>query len=443
RREQGMTPYEVMLSESQERMVLVAKQGREREVLEIFHRWDLDAAVIGKVTDTGHVVITEGPNVVADIPVTPLTEGAPVYRRPMARPASLDAIQQFDTTSVPPPKSLGDALLELVARPTIASKRWVYRQYDHQVRLGGVVLPGRADAAVVRVERGAKGLALSSDCNSRFVFLDPYEGARLTVAECARNVACVGGEPLGLSDCLNFGNPEKPEVMWQFGEAVRGLADACRAMGIPVVSGNVSLYNDTDGKSIFPTPMCAIVGLLPDVSKAVSMGFKREGDVIAVLGTTTGALGGSEWLHAQGHTAGLPPRLDVEAELALHRALRKLVRGGLVQSTHDCSEGGLGVALAECCVADDAHLLGAQVTFEFGKVAPHAVLFGEDASRAVISFAPEHRDAVLKICAGEQVPCATVGTVGGRTLRISGLLDVDVAALSDSWTRGFERALGL
>ena len=229
RREPGMTPYDVMLSESQERMVLVAKQGREQDVLDIFHKWDLSAAVIGKVTATGHVVILDDGQVVADLPVDPLTNGAPMYDRPMKRPEWLDAKQRFDVSSVPAPKDLGADLVALLAQPTIASKEWIYRQYDHQVRLGGVVLPGKADAAVVRVERGQKGLALSSDCNGRFVYLDPYEGARLTVAECARNVSCVGGEPLGLTDCLNFGNPEKPEVMWQFAEAVRGLADACRA----------------------------------------------------------------------------------------------------------------------------------------------------------------------------------------------------------------------
>jgi phosphoribosylformylglycinamidine synthase len=443
RREQGMTPYEVMLSESQERMVLVAKQGREQDVLDIFHKWDLSAAVIGKVTATGHVVILEEGTVVADLPVDPLTNGAPLYDRPMKRPEWLDAKQGFDVGALPAPKDLGAELLALLAQPTIASKEWVYRQYDHQVRLGGVVLPGKADAAVVRIERGQKGLALSSDCNGRFVYLDPYEGARLTVAECARNVSCVGGEPVGLTDCLNFGNPEKPEVMWQFAEAVRGLADACRAMGIPVVSGNVSLYNDTDGKSVFPTPSCAIVGLMPDVSKAVSMSFKNDGDLIAVLGATKGALGGSEWLHLHGHTAGLPPRLDVEAELGLHRALRALARGGVVTSAHDCSEGGLAVALAECCIGDEAAMRGAAVTLEMGSPAPHAFLFGEDASRAVVSFAPGQRAEVERLCSEHRVPLAIVGTVGGPSLEVRGQLKVEVSALSKSWRGGIPALMGL
>src|SRR5262245_45299993 len=263
RREEGMTPYEVMLSESQERMLVVAKRGREEDVLRIFHKWDLDAAVIGKVTDSGRHVVLEKGKVVSDLPVGPLTDGAPVYDRPVKRPAELDALVAFDPLSLPPPGDLGEALLQLLSRPTIASKEWVFQQYDHSVRLGGVVKPGKGDAAVVRVECSEKALAMSADCNSRLVFLDPYEGARLTVAECARNVSCVGGEPLGLTDCLNFGNPEKPEIMWQFAEATRGLAAACRELNVPVVSGNVSLYNETDGKAILPTPTVAIVGLLP------------------------------------------------------------------------------------------------------------------------------------------------------------------------------------
>ena len=261
-----MTPYEVMLSESQERMLIVAKRGREDEVLRIFHKWDLDAAVIGRVTDDGRVRILDGGKEVANLPVGPLTEGAPLYDRPTRRPAEQDALQAFDPATVPAPKDLGETLQALLARPTIASKEWVFRQYDHTVRLGAVVRPGAADAAVVRVERTGKGLAMAVDCNARFVFLDPYEGARLAVAECTRNVSCVGGEPLGLTDCLNFGNPERPEIMWQFAEATRGIAAACRELAVPVVSGNVSLYNETDGRAILPTPTVAVVGLLPDVA---------------------------------------------------------------------------------------------------------------------------------------------------------------------------------
>ncbi len=444
RRETNMSPYEVMLSESQERMVLVAKVGREQEVLDIFHKWDLDAAVIGRVTDTGHVVILDGGQVVADLPVKPLTDGAPIYDRPMKRPDWLDAAQAFDPLSVTPPEHLGLALTELLARPNIASKEWVYRQYDHQVRLGGVVLPGSADAAVVRIERSKKGIAIKADCNSRFVYLDPYEGARLAVAECTRNVSCVGGEPLGLTDCLNFGNPERPENMWQFAEAVRGLADACRQLDVPVVSGNVSLYNETDGKSIFPTPTVAVVGLVPDATKRMGMGFVENGDLVALLGLTKGQLGGSEWLHSQGQTAGRPPTLDIKAELSLQRVLRALAREGVVHSAHDCSEGGLGVALAESCVADSQRLFGIVVdAHPKAGVAPHAWLFGEDATRAVISFAAGQLKKIEKLCASEGVPFSCIGAVGGESLEIRGMLKVPVSELSKAWREGFVRALRL
>ncbi len=442
RRETNMTPYEVMLSESQERMVLVAKVGREQQVLDIFHKWDLDAAVIGHVTDTGHVVILDGGKVVADLPVKPLTDGAPVYDRPMKRPDWLDASQAFDPLTVKAPEHLGLALTELIARPNIASKEWVYRQYDHQVRLGGVVLPGAADAAVVRIERTKKGIAIKADCNPRFVYLDPYEGARLAVAECTRNVSCVGGEPLGLTDCLNFGNPERPENMWQFAEAVRGLADACRQLDVPVVSGNVSLYNETEGKSIFPTPTVAVVGLVPDASRRMGMAFVENGDLVALLGLTRGELGGSEWLHAQGTTAGRPPRLDINAELGLQRVLRRAAREGLVHSAHDCSEGGLAVTLAECCITDARRPLGAVLDVKpVGP--PHAFLFGEDASRAVISFAPGQLKALEQLCAAEAVPFTCLGSVGGDALELRGLLKVPVADLSKAWREGFTRSLQL
>jgi phosphoribosylformylglycinamidine synthase II len=444
RREQGMTPYEVMLSESQERMLIVAKRGREQEILDLFHKWDLDAAVIGTVTDSGRVRILDGGAEVGNLPVGPLTDGAPVYDRPTSRPKELDALQAFDPLSLPAPAHLGEALLMLLARPTIASKEWVFQQYDHMVRLGGVVLPGRGDAAVVRVECSTKGLALAVDCNSRQVFLDPYEGARLAVAECARNVSCVGGEPLGLTDCLNFGNPEKPEIMWQLAEATRGIAAACRELGIPVVSGNVSLYNETDGKAVFPTPTVAIVGLLPDVSVARGATFVKEGELIAVLGSTRGVLGGSELLAAlHGRTAGLPPRLDTAAELALQRALRELIHARMLSSAHDCSEGGLAVALAEACMMSPERVLGARVKLDLPAGVPvHAFLFGEDASRAVVSFAAAHREQVEATCRRLRVPCAVVGEVGGSDLTIEGLLQQPVEALSRAWRSGLARVLG-
>ncbi|HXX30807.1 MAG TPA: phosphoribosylformylglycinamidine synthase subunit PurL [Myxococcaceae bacterium] len=437
RREEGMTPYEVMLSESQERMLLVAKQGREAEVLRIFHKWDLDAAVIGRVTGDGRVRILDGGQEVANLPVGPLTDGAPQYERPTRAPDWLPALQAFDPLSLPGPRDLGEALLALLARPTIASKEWVFTQYDHTVRLGAVVRPGKGDAAVVRVERTEKGLALSVDCNARFVYLDPFQGARLAVAECTRNVSCAGGEPLGLTDCLNFGNPERPEIMWQFAEATRGLAAACRELGVPVVSGNVSLYNETDGSPILPTPTVAVVGLLPDVSRTVGLAFRREGDLVAVLGETRGELGGSEWLLAfHQKLAGRPPALDAARERSLQELARGLVRAGALASAHDASEGGLAVALAECCIADRDRMLGATLQLDAGRVPPHAFLFGEDASRVVISFAPEFQAEVERAARAAGVPCAVVGVVGGDRLTLQGLLDVTVAQLGRAWRSG-------
>jgi phosphoribosylformylglycinamidine synthase II len=442
RREEGMTPYEVMLSESQERMLIVAKRGREEEVLALFHKWDLDAAVIGKVTADGRVRILDGGAVVADLPVVPLTDGAPQYDRPTRRPAELDALQAFDPLSLPAPKDIGETLLALLARPTIASKEWVYTQYDHTVRRGGVVLPGRADAAVVRVEGSTKGLAVKVDCNARMVALDPYEGARLAVAECARNVSCVGGEPVGLTDCLNFGNPEKPEIMWQFAEACRGIASACRELEIPVVSGNVSLYNETDGKGIQPTPTVAVVGVLPDVARHGQAAFAGEGDRIAVFGRTRGNLGGSEFLYAfHEKTAGRPPQLDAPAERALQNVVRELVRSGTLRSAHDASEGGLAVALAECCILESDRELGARVRVDFAGIAPHAFLFGEDASRVVASFPAAAESVVRQACDRAKVPFAVVGTVGGSSLVIEGAVDVPVRTLAKAWRSGIPAVL--
>jgi phosphoribosylformylglycinamidine synthase subunit PurL len=441
RRETEMTPYEVMLSESQERMLIVAKRGREAEVMRIFDKWDLDAAVIGRVTDTGRIQVRDRGALVADLPIGPLTEGAPSYDRARERPESLDAQLAFDPASLPVPQDLSAVLLTLLARPTIASKQWVYRQYDYTVRLGGVITPG-GDGAVVRIEGSSKGLALSVDCNARYCALDPYQGARLAVAECARNVSCVGGEPLGLTDCLNFGSPEKPDVMWQFAEAVHGISDACREMGIPVVSGNVSFYNETEGRSIFPTPTVAVVGLVPDVAIAARAGFRSEGDLIAILGETKGELGGSEYLKAlHGQTSGRPPRLDLGRELALQRAVRTMIRSGSIASAHDCSEGGLAVAIAEACLMG-ARDVGASIELPRGP-RHDALLFGEDASRVVISCAAGQREEVEAIARDHRLPIAFVGRVGGEQLKIAGLVDLDLRALGNAWRGGFVRSLGL
>jgi phosphoribosylformylglycinamidine synthase II len=452
RREEAMTPYEVLLSESQERMLLVAGRGREDEVRRICERWDLDVAVIGIVTGTGRWRVLSNGEAVADIPVPSLTESAPRYERPMKPHPALPALHAFDPGSLPAPGDLGAVLVELLARPTIASKEWVYRQYDHMVRLVGAVRPG-GDAAVVRLATGnaahaKKGIALSVGANGRYCFLDPHLGAMHAVAECARNIACVGGEPLAVSDCLNFGNPEKPEIMWQLAEAVRGISDACLAFGTPVVSGNVSLYNETEGQGIFPTPMIAMVGLVEPVEKTCGSAFRNAGDVVAVLGELRGEVGGSEYLAAIfGKEAGRPPALDLEREKAVQAAVRRAVREGLLSSAHDCSDGGLAVALAECCMmappppgGGAPPWLGCAVRVPFPS-RKDFMLFGEDASRIVVSLPPAHLPRLEALAREAGAPLVRLGAVGGATLEIQGVLSVPVAELARAWRDGLPRVL--
>jgi phosphoribosylformylglycinamidine synthase len=435
--EEGMTPYELMLSETQARMVLVAHDGREAEILSFFETRGLDAAVIGAVTDTGHLSLRWHGEVVAELPIDPLTEGAPVYDRPFHPNPETEVLQGFDPSTLSAPDDLGEVLLQLVGSPTLASKDWIRGHFDTSdavVRSGG-------DAAVVRLEEGKdKGIALTVDCPARMVYLDPYMGGMLTVAEACRNVSVAGGEPIGLSDNLNFGNPEKPEIMWQLVEAIRGISDACRALGVPVVSGNVSLYNETEGAGIFPTPTCAVVGLVPDVNAAAAPGWVREGHEIALLGTCTGEVGGSEYLHLVfDRTAGLPPRLDLDEEKAVQAATRELVRKGLVASAHDCGDGGIAVALAESSIAGG---LGAKVKIP-GDARMDFRLFAEDPSRVVVAYDPAQRDAVRKVAEEAGAPLQVLGSVGGDRLVIEGALDVGVAELEERWKTGLESTLGL
>src|SRR5687767_11132587 len=327
-RETGMTAYEIMLSESQERMLLVVKRGREQEVERIFEKWDLHAAHIGEVTDDGLMRVRERGHVVAEIPTGALTDDAPVYKRPMQRPAYLDEVQQLALPERPRVPDT-DALFAVLASPAVASKRWVYRQYDHMVRTNTLLLPG-VGAAVVRVKGTDLALAMSLDGNGRYCYLDPYRGAILALVEAARNVACAGAEPIGATNCLNFGNPQRPEIMWQFGRAVEGISVACKALDIPITGGNVSLYNETDGKAIYPTPVLGVVGLIEDSNKVLGRAFRAPGDVIVLLGATRAELGGSEYLKVM-HSiiAGLPPEVDLTSEKALQQLLVASTREGL------------------------------------------------------------------------------------------------------------------
>ena len=347
RRETGMTPYEVMLSESQERMLLVPTPGREEEVREVLVKWGLEAVVVGEVTADGMITLIEGGARVAQVPARALADEAPVYHRESSKPEYVERLAALDTAGVPPCADLGGALLRLIGSPSIASKRWVWEQYDHQVGAGTVIGPG-ADAAVIRLPGSKRGVALSTDCNSRYCYLDPRLGAAHAVAEAARNVACTGARPLAVTNCQNFGNPYKPEVFWQFREAIAGMSEACRALGTPVTGGNVSLCNEDGETAIRPTPVIGMVGVIDDVELRVPMGFQAEGDIVVLLGATRDEIGASEYLATvHGVEAGRVPALDLEAEARLCELLWTAASRRLLSSAHDMSEGGLAVALAE------------------------------------------------------------------------------------------------
>lgn len=440
-REKNMTAYELLLSESQERMLLVAEKGKEQIVIDIFAKWGLDASVCGEVTDTGRAVISWLGEVVADMPAAPLADEAPRYERPHSRPDYLDALQAFDTRSLDDVKAPGDVLLRMMGHPNLASKRWVYRQYDHMVGSDTVIAPG-ADAAVVRVDGTQKGIAMTSDCNSRWVYLDPFDGASMAIAEASRNLSCVGAEPIAITDCLNFGNPEKPGTMWQLVEAMRGLGESCKIMETPVISGNVSLYNETDGQGIHPTPTVGMVGLIEPVELALAGGFKESGHSIAILGAPVGThLGGSSYLYMEHDlTAGRPPKPDFDAEKEVQGAVRAMVRAKAISTAHDISDGGIATALTDCSMGDA--LPGCSVTLP-GDGRLDERLFGEDGARIIIAYAPEKEQAVMDLAAAHQATFTPIGTTGGDRLVIEGILDLSIADLAKVWGSGFEDAVGL
>ena len=432
KRETGMSPYEILLSESQERMLIVARAGAEDEVRAIFEKWDLDAAVVGEVTDDQHLrVMAEGAEVVA-LPVGPLANGAPVYERPFSQPSGQSELQRLSIADVPVPGDYSRTLSRLLASPNICSRQWVYSQYDHFVGGNTVVSPG-SDSAVVRVKGSDKALALSVDCNSRYCALDPYVGAMIAVVEASRNVVCAGGEPIGVTDCLNFGNPEKPEIMWQFRQAVRGIGDACKALALPVISGNVSFYNETDGRGIPPTPTIAVVGLLEDVRQHCKQWFENDGDIVVVAGRTREELGGSEYLaKVHGIERGTPPWIDLAVEREVQALCLEAIREGLVTSAHDVSEGGLAVALAECCISNPDKRIGAEVELRTS-IRPDAWLFGESQSRIVFSLRSKNLARLREIAKRHDTPLTDLGLVRGDRLRIGQLIDVDVDELHHTW----------
>jgi phosphoribosylformylglycinamidine synthase subunit PurL len=438
-RETGMTPYEILLSESQERMLLIVKRGREAEVERIFEKWDLHAVRIGQVTADGILRVRDRDTIVAEVPNRALTDEAPVYQRPIAAPANLEELRRVPDELRQPLARPNDAMLALLGAPTIASKRWIFEQYDYMVRTNTIV-PAGLGAGVVRVKGTNRALAISLDGNGRYCLLDPRQGARLALAEAARNVACAGAQPIGATNCLNFGNPERPEIMWQIGEAVRGIGDACRALSAPITGGNVSLYNETEGRAIFPTPVLGVVGLLEDASKIATRCFKREGAAVVLLGDNLGELGGSEYLATMhGKVAGKPPAIDVVRERALQRLVVDLISRGLIRSAHDCAEGGFAVTLAECCFESGG--IGADVSIPAvagsdGTDGVASTLFGESATRVIMSVTAGDAGTVLGAASRAGVPATRIGRTGGRTMRISidGQVAVDLA-VSDAEAR--------
>jgi phosphoribosylformylglycinamidine synthase len=442
-RETGMTPYEIMLSESQERMLLVVARGREEDVRRIFAKWELDAVEIGTVTDDGVLRARMRGRVVAEVPVAALADEAPVYDKPVARPAWQDDLEGFDPLSLPVPADLEQAFLAVAGSPTCASKEWVYRQYDQQVGLNTLVLPG-ADAGVLRIKGTRKAVAVTTDGNARLVYLDPRAGTAMAVAEAARNLAVVGARPLGLTDCLNFGSPERPEILWQFKEAVAGMAEACRALEIPVVGGNVSFYNETLGQAVLPTPVIGMVGLLEDAERTCGPTFRRPGDLVALLGSDAVSLGGSEYLWAlHRRLAGRLAPLDLDLERRVQAACRAAIEGGLLASAHDCAEGGLAVALAESCVSG-GDWIGVETDLP-DDARPDRLLFGEGPSRIVVSVAPEARAAFERAMTEFAVPWRWIGRAGGERIVIrSGArtrVDIGLDRIAHAWRNGFARHL--
>jgi phosphoribosylformylglycinamidine synthase subunit PurL len=438
-RETNMTPYEMLLSESQERMLMVAKKGRESEVEEIFKKWDLDAAVVGRVTDTKRMVITFHDETVVDIPIDPLAKAAPVYDRPQKEPAYLQEVTK--TPEIAEPQDYSKAILNVLSSPTIASKKWVYRQYDHMVMTGTVAMPG-SDAALVRVGDTNKAVSVTANCNSRYVYLNPYVGGLIAVAECGRNIVCSGAKPLAITDCLNFGNPENPEIMWQFVKACEGISEACKAFDTPVVSGNVSFYNETNGESIFPTPTIGMVGLLDNIEDRIDMGFVKESDVIVVLGETKNELGGSEYVKlATGKVQGACPDLDLEKEQGLWNTITALNEKKLLRSAHDISEGGLAATLFESSFVNG---MGFKVEIH-SDLRADEFLFSESQSRVVISFAKEEIGDVLPILKDSSVEYLFIGDARPDEATISyngkSLLATSLKDFKNAHQQGFEQGV--
>jgi len=441
RREEKMTPYEVMLSESQERMLIVIKRGSEDIAERIFRKWNLDFSTIGEVTNSNNLTLIENESIVSDLPISLITDEAPVYKRPIKKPAYLEKINNFDISSIPFSNELDQLLLRILSSPTISSKRWIFEQYDHMVRTNTVIPPG-SDASIIRIKNTNKAIAITTNCNSRYCYLDPHAGSSIAVAESARNLACSGAKPVAITDCLNFGNPENPEIMWQFKESIDGLAKAALVLNTPVVSGNVSFYNETEGEAIYPTPTVAMVGLIEDINNHLTQWFKSKGDIIVLLGETKEEFGGSEYQRQiLGEVRGKPPQIDLRAESALIDTLLEASQTGILLSAHDLSEGGLATSISESCFTPMGPV-GVKVRITDGmKIRNDAILFSESQSRALVSLERKNIPILDKLTREYGVKMSNIGVVEGDRLFIDNMIDIPIYDAYDHWSSGFENIL--
>jgi phosphoribosylformylglycinamidine synthase len=431
-REENMIPYEILLSESQERMLVICKPGREDQFEDICKKWDLDFTRIGQVTEDKNLKVFFHGEKVADIPSASLAagEGAPVYERESKRPVYLDQVQQLNVDTLQAPDGLPDAFIKVFSSHNIVSKQWVYEQYDYMVRTNSVIQPG-GDAAVVRIKGTNKAISTKTDCNARYVYLDPRMGAAIAVAESARNVICTGAKPVAVTNCLNFGNPYKPEVFWQFKESIAGMGESCRALDTPVTGGNVSFYNESETYQVYPTPVIGMLGIIDDQSHITPSGFQKEGDLVYLLGETFSELGGSEYLkRVHGQVSGLPPHLDIVKEKNIQQATLESIQSGYVQSCHDLADGGLAVALAECCILDKSHILGIKAQLD-SDLPDYILAFSESQSRFIISISPDKKNQFEKHLLDRHIPFAHLGKVGGDFFSLNDFLNFPLDQLKD------------
>lgn len=443
-REKGMTAYEIMLSESQERMLCCVKKGFEDKVKAVFEKWDLNCEIIGEVTNDGLLHVHYQGEEKAVIPSFELVlgGGAPVYIREAKKPAYLDELRKFDFNSLPVPKNLNETFKKIFSSPNIVSRKWVYEQYDSMVRTNTIVGPG-CDAAVIYIKDTNKALAVKTDCNSRYVFLNPKEGTKIAVAETARNIVCSGGVPLGVTNCLNFGNPYKPEIYWQFQQAIEGMGEACRAFDTPVTGGNVSFYNESPNAAVYPTPTIGMVGLIENIQNVMTSFFKDEGDLIYVLGKDKVELGGSEYLKViHNKVAGDAPELNLETEKKLHHSLLNLIEKKLIKSAHDISEGGIACALAECCIINEERLIGAQVNIPVQSREDFS-LFSETQSRVIVSVDPANQNDFEKILNENRQTYNFIGKTGGSMLTINSSVNVSLDEAADIYYNTIPRIMNV